>query len=76
MPLPAADTVTPRSQSVPLPPATSLQPGQRVRVKSGSLMGLEGVVLSSSGDNGLLIAVNCQEKGISLLIRDYQLEPI
>jgi transcriptional antiterminator RfaH len=61
---------------VPLSPEARLQPGQRVRVKTGMLMGLEGVVLSRRGEDRLLIAVNFLQQGVSIQIQDYQVEPL
>lgn len=61
---------------VPLTPEGRLQPGQRVRVKSGLLMGLEGMVLSRRGEDRLLIAVNFLQQGVSIQISDYQVELI
>jgi transcriptional antiterminator RfaH len=61
---------------VPLTPEGRLQPGRRVRVKSGSLMGLEGVVLSRRGEDRLLVAVHFLEQGVSIQINDFQVEAI
>jgi len=61
---------------VPLTPEGRLQPGQPVRVKSGLLMGLEGVVVSRRGEDRLLIAVNFLQQGVSIQISDYQVEAI
>jgi transcription antitermination factor NusG len=64
------------ASGVPLTPEGRLQPGQSVRVKSGMLMGLEGVVVSRRGEDRLLIAVNFLQQGVSIQISDYQVEPI
>jgi len=61
---------------VPLTTEGRLQPGNRVRVKTGLLMGLEGVILSRRGEDRLLIAVNFLQQGVSIQIADYQVEPI
>jgi len=61
---------------VPLTPEGRLQPGDRVRVKTGLLMGLEGVVVSRRGEDRLLIAVNFLQQGVSIQISDFQVEPI
>jgi len=61
---------------VPLTEEARLQPGKRVRVKNGALMGLEGVVLSRRGDDRLLVAVHFLEQGVSIQINDFQLESI
>jgi transcriptional antiterminator RfaH len=61
---------------VPLTVEGRLQTGQRVRVKSGALLGLEGMVLSRRGESRLLVAVQFLQQGVSIQINDYQLEPI
>jgi len=60
---------------VPLTTEGRLQPGDRVRVKSGLLMGLEGVIVSRRGEDRLLIAVNFLQQGVSVQISDFQVEP-
>jgi transcriptional antiterminator RfaH len=61
---------------VPLTTEGRLQAGQRVRVTSGALEGLEGVVLSRRGEDRLLVSVRFLQQGVSIQIKDYLLEPI
>jgi len=61
---------------VPLTTEGRLQTGQRVRVTSGALEGLEGVVLSRRGEDRLLVSVRFLQQGVSIQIKDYLLEPI
>lgn len=61
---------------VPLSPEGRLQPGRRVRVKWGSLRGLEGVVVERRGESRLLVAVHFLEQGVSVQIDDDQVEPL
>ena len=51
-----------------------LEPGRRVRVKNGSLMGMEGVVVSRRGRDRLLVAVEFLQQGVSVEISDFQVE--
>jgi transcriptional antiterminator RfaH len=60
----------------PLTVESRLQPGQRVRVKGGALMGLEGQIVSRRGESRLLIAVHYLQQGVSIQIDDYMVEPI
>ncbi len=53
-----------------------LQPGRPVRIKSGAMKGLEGVVIERRGQKRLLIAVNYLQQGVSLAIEDFKVEPI
>lgn len=63
-------------KGAPLSVESRLAPGQRVRVKSGSLMGVEGSVLSRRGEDRLVIAVRFLQQGVSIVIQDFQVEPI
>ena len=84
--LPVADTLQMTSDlrfvrsliqaGAPLTVESRLQPGQRVRIKSGSLMGLEGTILTRRGETRLLIAVHYLQQGVSVQIDDYMVEPI
>ncbi|MCA9176571.1 MAG: hypothetical protein KDB14_18915 [Planctomycetales bacterium] len=61
---------------VPLTIESKLQVGQRVRVKSGSLAGLEGTILERVRPSRLVVAVNYLQQGVSLQIDDFMLEAI
>ena len=50
--------------------------GQRVRVKNGSLLGIEGTIVCRRGEDRLLVAVEFLQQGVSILISDFQVEPI
>jgi transcriptional antiterminator RfaH len=60
----------------PLTVEARLQPGQRVRVKHGALLDIEGVIVSRRGGERLLVAVEFLQQGVSIEIDDFQLEPI
>jgi transcriptional antiterminator RfaH len=62
------------ASDAPLTIERQLSAGQRVRIKSGSLTGVEGVVIERRGRNRLLVAVNFLQQGVSMAIDDYQLE--
>ncbi len=60
----------------PLTVEQCLAPGQQVRIKSGSLEGVEGTIISRRGTDRLLIAVTYLNQGVSVQIDDFQVEPI
>ena len=60
----------------PLTVESRLAPGRQVRVKHGSLAGLEGVVVSRQGQTRLLVSVNFIQRGASVEVDDFMLEPI
>ena len=53
-----------------------LQPGRLVRIKSGSLKGVEGVVIERRGQNRLLVVVDYIQQGVSMAIEDFMVEPV
>lgn len=55
---------------------SQISPGQRVRIKHGSLMGLEGVVVTRRNETRLLVAVQFLQQGVSVLLEDFQVEPL
>jgi transcription antitermination factor NusG len=62
------------ASNMPLTIESRLDTGDRVRVKQGSLMGMEGTVLSRRGSTRLLVSVNFLQQGASVEIDDYLLE--
>lgn len=60
----------------PLAVERRIEAGMRVRIKSGSLKGIEGLVVKRHGKNRLLVAVNYLQQGVSVEIDDCALEPI
>ena len=61
---------------VPLTIESRLEPGQLVRVRSGSFAGYEGTVLRREQETRLLVAVRFMDQGVSVKLEDCQLEPI
>ena len=62
--------------NVPLTPEARIQPGTSVRVRSGPLMGVEGVVVRRQNKERLLVAVRFLQQGASALLEDFQVEAI
>lgn len=60
----------------PLTPEARLEPGQPVRVRSGPLKGLEGVVIRRRGEERLLVAVQFLNQGASIELEDIDLESL
>src|SRR5215471_4072745 len=53
-----------------------LQVGQRVRVRGGSLDGVEGILLSRDDDNTLVVSVDAIQRSLAVRIQGYDVEPI
>ena len=62
--------------NAPLTIEARLAPGRRVRVRQGAFAGLEGTVLKRRGETRLLVAINFLQRGASVEIDDFLLEPL
>jgi transcriptional antiterminator RfaH len=64
------------ASGAPLTVESRWTPGQRVRIKRGSLMGLEGTILKRQGQIRLLVSVDFLQQGASVAIEEHLLEPV
>ena len=62
--------------NAPLTIESRLSPGCRVRVRQGPFAGIEGVVVMRRGHSRLLVSINFLQRGASVEIDDFLLEPI
>ena len=53
-----------------------LKIGQRVRIRSGALSGVEGILVARSGERTLVISLNAIQRSLSVRIEGYDVEPI
>ena len=53
-----------------------LKMGQRVRIRGGALDGMEGILVSRSGNHSLVISVDALQRSLSVRVEGYQVEPI
>jgi transcriptional antiterminator RfaH len=60
----------------PLTVEDRLSAGNRVRIKSGPMAGLEGTVIERRGETRLLVSVDFLQKGASVALDDFQVEPV
>lgn len=61
----------------PLTIEQRLQPGRKVRIKSGAFSGVEGVITQRrGGQRRLLVAVHFLQSGVSLEVEDFKVEPL
>jgi transcription antitermination factor NusG len=51
-----------------------LKVGQRVRIRSGALDGLEGVLVSRNGSDTLVISVDAIQRSLAVRVEGYQVE--
>lgn len=52
-----------------------LKIGQRVRVRSGSLAGVEGILTGRSGERTLVVSLDAIQRSLSVRIEGYDVEP-
>ena len=64
------------ASGAPLTIEQRLAAGRRVRIRHGSLAGLEGTVLARRGGTRLLVAVDFLQQGASIDVEDHWLEPV
>jgi len=61
---------------LPVTAESRIEPGTPVRIKSGSMMGVEGVVFKRHGHSRLLVVVNFLQRGASIELPDWEVEPL
>ena len=58
------------------PEAALVKVGQRVRIRSGALAGMEGVLMGTRGQRQLVVSISTIQRSVSLAIEGYDVEPI
>jgi len=62
--------------SAPCYPYPFLKSGQRVRVRGGALDGVEGIFVSRSGDNTVVMSVSAIQRSLAVRVSGYDVERI
>lgn len=53
-----------------------LKIGQRVRIRTGALDGVEGILVSRSGENTLIVSIEAIQRSLAVRIEGYDVEPV
>ena len=53
-----------------------LKIGQRVRIRSGALNGVEGILVGRSGESSLVVSIDAIQRSLSVRIDGYAVEPV
>ncbi len=61
---------------VPFEPYSFLRIGQRVRIRGGSLDGVEGVLTAINGDQSLIVSVELIQRSIAIRMTGYNVEAV
>ena len=64
------------TNNVPFSSCGFLNIGQRVRIRGGSLDGVEGVLVGRNGDRRLVISINLIQQSIAMVVEGYDVEPV
>jgi len=64
------------SRSVPFAAYPFLKIGQRVRIRGGSLDGIEGVIADGNGDHKLVVSVELIQRSIAVTVEGYDIEAV
>ena len=62
--------------SAPYTVCPFLKVGQRVRIRGGALVGIEGILIARNGDRQLVISVEPIQRSLAVRIDDYKVEPV
>lgn len=62
-------------EQLPLCSHPFLKLGQRVRVRSGALSGVEGILVGRSGERTLVVSLDAIQRSLSVRIEGYDVEP-
>jgi transcription antitermination factor NusG len=64
------------STGLPFAPYPFLNVGSRVRIRGGSLNGVEGVLVRKNDDLSLLLSVEIIQRSLAIQVTGYQIEPV
>jgi transcriptional antiterminator RfaH len=64
------------AQDAPLSPERRMEPGQRVRIRSGAFAGYEGIIIRREKEVRLQVSVRFMDQGVSVLLNDCQADLI
>jgi transcription termination/antitermination protein NusG len=53
-----------------------LKIGQRVRIRSGALDGVEGILVARSGEKTLVVSIDAVQRSLAVRIEGYDVEPV
>ncbi len=63
-------------EHIPVHSHPFLRIGQRVRIRSGALSGVEGILVARNGDHALVVSVEAIQRSLAVRIEGYDIEPV
>ena len=64
------------SQRLPCSPYPFISAGRRVRIRGGSLEGVEGILVHQDEDQNLVVSVELLQRSVAIRVEGYDLESI
>ena len=61
---------------IALRPLPFVRIGQKVRIRSGALAGMEGILIGTRGQRQLVVSISTIQRSVSLAIEGYDVEPV
>ena len=61
---------------IALRPLPFVRVGQKVRIRSGALAGMEGILMGTRGQRQLVVSISTIQRSVSLAIEGYDVEPL
>lgn len=78
-PIPSTEIETLRTaivNEIALRPLPFVRIGQKVRIRSGALAGMEGILMGTRGQRQLVVSISTIQRSVSLAIEGYDVEPV
>jgi len=63
-------------EKIPFRPHAFLSAGQRVRIRGGSLDGVQGILVRHAGDQSLVVSVELLQRSVAIRVEGYAVEPV
>jgi len=63
------------AKRIPMTPHEFLRVGERVRIRSGALEGIEGILSAIHNDRSLIVSVDLIQKSVAIRINEFEVEP-
>jgi transcription antitermination factor NusG len=57
-------------------PYEFLKVGRKVRIRGGSLDGIEGILIGRNGERRLVISINVIQQSMAVVVEGYDIEPV
>jgi transcription termination/antitermination protein NusG len=64
------------NQRIPLAPYPFLNVGERVRIRGGSLDGVEGILAARNADRSLVVSVQLIRRSLAIRLAGYHVERV